>query len=69
MNRDELIQLLKTDPEVRFAVYMNGLVAENEIRRGKHGNRFETESDAFHSDKDARHKAWEIGAGIKTADA
>ena len=69
MTKDELIALFETDPEVRFAVYIAGLVAGTEQIVGTNGKRCATEADSFRADLEARREAWQIGAGVKRADA
>ena len=67
MTRDELIELLSTDADLRYAVHVAAGRAEREASFGERGKVIDTDSERWKIGLAKQHAEWEIGVGRQPA--
>ena len=67
MTRDELMELLVSDTDLRFALWYAQARAEREMVIGDQGKSVDTAGPSWQEDKAERRADFEIGVGLRPA--
>lgn len=67
MTRDELIELLSTDTDLRFDLWYASARAERELVLGEQGKSVDTANESWQEDRAKRRADFETGVGLRPA--